>query len=233
MASIDQLKGMVSSKLGFARSNEFLVKLPSLTIKSGLLGLLGGALKLDTLIPSIPGLGGGGPATPNELDLVCKSVNMPGRQLFTADRQIGTVPEKVVWGFGNTDVSMTFYLLNDYGAKAYFEKWMDMAYNRKTHEPQYKSTYRKDIEIHQLRKPLLGLGGGLGPIRVNIGLGGGSVHSVKLIDAFPVSMSQVDLTNEQDGLIEVSVSFAYTDYEVVKPSQNFINFNISPGQIFG
>ena len=79
----------------------------------------------------------------------------------------------------------------------------------------------------------MGLSGGLGPIRINVGIGGGNVYSVQLIDAFPTTITQIDFSNEQDGLIEVSVQLSYTDWQVVKPSQQFLSFSLSPGQIFG
>mgnify|MGYP001463405828 CR=1 FL=1 len=55
MSSIDQLKSLASSKLGFARSNQFLVELP--TTFSGTTGFLG---QLTTLLTSGVGLGSGG-----------------------------------------------------------------------------------------------------------------------------------------------------------------------------
>ena len=53
MPTIDELKGMASSKLGFARSNQYLVEFPSMG--GGLGGLLG---RFSGFIPSIPGLTG-------------------------------------------------------------------------------------------------------------------------------------------------------------------------------
>ena len=230
MATIDQLKGMASAKLGFARSNNYLVELPPLRSGGGLSGLLG---SITPFLPSIPGLGGGGPASTEELNLLCKNVTLPGKQIFTSNRQIGNIGEKIAYGYGVDDLQMTFYLLNDYGAKAYFDGWMEQAYNSKTHEPGYKVNYAKPVTIHQLRKPLVGLSGGLGPIRINVGIGGGNVYSVKLVDAFPTTLTQIDFSNEQDGLIEVSVQLSYTTWDVVKPSQQFLSFSLSPGQIFG
>lgn len=230
MATIDQLKGMVSAKLGFARTNNYLVELPPLSSGGGLSGLLG---FVKPFIPSIPGITGGGPASTEELNLLCKNVTLPGKQIFTSQRQIGNVNEKMAYGYAVDDLQMSFYLLNDYGAKTYFDQWMEQAYNSKTHEPGYKVNYAKPVTIHQLRKPLLGLSGGLGPIRINVGIGGGNVYSVKLIDAFPTTITQIDFSNEQDGLIEVSVQLSYTDWQVVKPSQQFLSFSLSPGQIFG
>ena len=56
--SINQLKAMASSKLGFARSNQFLIELPRLENKSASPGGLLGAItdQVTSFIPSVPGL---------------------------------------------------------------------------------------------------------------------------------------------------------------------------------
>jgi len=228
MASIDQLKGIASSRLGFARNNNFLVELPNLGSAGGLLGLLSG------FIPSIPGLTGDNPqSNPKELNLLCDAVTLPGKQILTSERQIGNTREKIAYGYAVDDVSMSFYLMNDYGAKNYFDAWMNSVVNNDTYEPGYKKEYAKPVKIHQLRKPLVGLSKGLGPIKVNIGVGGGSVYSVELIDAFPTTIQQIDFSNEQDGLVRVTVQLSYTNWKKIKPSQNFLSLDINPGQLFG
>jgi hypothetical protein len=230
MPTIDELKGIASAKLGFARNNNFLVELPTLG-GGGLAGLLGG---FANFLPSIPGITGNNPqSNSRELNILCESVTMPGRQILTSERQIGNVREKVAYGYAVDDVSMTFYLLNDYGVKNYFDAWMNSVVNNETYEPGYKKDYAKTVKIHQLRKPLIGLSGGLGPIRVNIGVGGGSVYSVELLEAFPTTVQQIDFTNEQDGLVRVTVQLSFTNWKKVSPSQNFISLDINPGQIFG
>lgn len=230
MPTIDTLKGMASAKLGFARSNNYLVELPQLGA-GGLDGLLGG---LMSFIPSIPGLTGDSPkASTKDLNVLCETVSMPGKQILTTERRMGNVFQKVAYGYANEDVSMTFYLLNDYGVKNYFDAWMNDVYNPETNEPGFKNNYAKPVKIHQLRKPLIGKGFGLGPININIGLGGGSVYTVELEDAFPTTINQIDFSNEQDGLVKVTVQLSYTRWKKAKPSQNFLGIDIAPGQIFG
>jgi|SRR6056300_787695 hypothetical protein len=229
MPSIDELKGTVSAKLGFARTNSFLVELPSLG-GGGLGGLLD---KLSPFIPSVPGVFGSNTSSSRDLNLLCKNVTMPGKQILSLDKRIGMVQEKVAYGYAVDDVTLTFYLLNDYGVKNYFDSWRSRIINEDTYEVGYKTSYALPVKIHQMRKPLVGMSGGIGPIRVNLGVGGGSVYSVELIDAFPTTISQIDFTNEQDGLVEFSVQLSYTNWKKISPSQNFLSFDIAPGQIFG
>jgi len=213
MSSVDQLKSLASSKLGFARTNQFLVELPTTFASSG--GFLG---QLTTLLTSGIGLGSGG----GDLNLLCSSVTMPGKSLLTHDRPMGMEMQKVPYGYIAPDVNLTFYLMNDYGVKKYFDEWRSIVLDEKQGTVGYKSQYSKDIKIHQLRKPIKNLGFGAGPIKINVGLGGGSVYTVRLKDAFPLDIQQIELNNELDGLAQVSVTLSYTNWEPTSSGQGWI-----------
>ena len=152
MPTIDELKGMASSKLGFARSNQYLVEFPSMG--GGLGGLLG---RFSGFIPSIPGLTGDSKPSSRELNILCKNVEMPGKQILAADRTIGMVQQQIAYGYAVSDVSMTFYLLNDYGVMNYINEWKSYVIDETNFTAGYKNDYAKSIKIHQLRKPIVGL----------------------------------------------------------------------------
>lgn len=209
MATIDQLKSLASIKLGFARSNQFLVVLPG-QISGFLGGLLGG----------------------NSLNLLCASAELPGKQILTYDRQIGMVNEKMAYGYANPDVSMTFYVMNDYGVVEYFDSWRNFIYNTGTFEAKYKNEYAATVEIHQLRKPIINKNVSLGPINVNIGLGGNTVYGVKLLEAFPTSINSIELNNELDGLVQVTVQLSYTEWQPNAGGQGWIQASTGLGNIF-
>jgi len=212
MSTVDELKAIASSKLGFARTNNFLVELPP----------LGGSI-LSGFIPSIPGVTADSQPGARELNILCKNATLPGKQILTHDRRIGMRFEKVAYGYAVGDINLTFYLLNDYGVMNYFDKWRSTILNEQDLTVGYKNDYAKPVRIHQLRKPQIGFQQNVGPISVNIGAGGGSVYSVELEKAFPTTIGQIDLSNDLDGLIELSVSFSYTNWRRIRPSQNFIN----------
>lgn len=236
--TIDEIKAMASSKLGFARSNQFLVTFPPLG-RSGLAGLLAGAVgesvadQMSGFLPSIPGVPGlSGPSSTREINVLCTRASLPAKRILTSDRQIHMRNEKVAYGYVNDDVSFTFYLMNDYGILNYFQEWQKLVLNEDTQTVGYKNDYAKPIQIHQLRKPIIGKALGAGPIRVNLGLGGGTVYSVELLEAFPVQVSEIVFSNELDGLLEVTVDIAYTRFKRAGEGQGFINLGVSPGQIF-
>ena len=217
--SVDELKALANTKLGFARPNRFLVTFPTSFGGSG--GILGSVLGLLNI--------GGGGASGRELNILCSNTTLPAKVTLTSERRIGMEFQKIAYGYAVDDVSMTFYLMNDYGVKEYFDAWRNIAIpedGSNAFTSNYKSTYAKSITIHQLRQPLKGFSRQVGPIRFGLGLGGGSVYSVELLDAFPVGTSAIELNNELDGLVQLTVTFAYTNWRRATNTQGFINMDI-------
>ena len=218
-SSVDELKALANTKLGFARPNRFLVTFPTSFGGSG--GILGSVLGLLNI--------GGGGASGRELNILCSNTTLPAKVTLTSERRIGMEFQKVAYGYAVDDVSMTFYLMNDYGVKEYFDAWRNSAIpedGSNAFTSNYKSTYAKSITIHQLREPLKGFSRQVGPIRFGLGLGGGSVYSVELLEAFPVATSAIELNNELDGLVQLTVTFAYTNWRRATNTQGFINMDI-------
>ena len=213
--SIEDIKALANTKLGFARPNKFLVTMPTVGVGGGLLAGLIGAVS-----------GGGGGASPRELNILCSNATMPAKQILTNDRRIGMEFQKIAYGYAVDDVSMTFYLMNDYGIKDYFDSWRSTILDEVGQASNYKNEYAKTVTIHQLRQPLKGFSKQLGPIRFNAGIGGGSVYSVDLLEAFPISSSAIELNNDLDGLVQLTVTFAYTNWRRTRGVQNFINMDI-------
>jgi hypothetical protein len=166
VASIDQMKGLISTRGGVARSNLF-----------------------NVILPSDFGLDG------PELNILCRDVQLPGRQILTRERQLGLQRRKIAYGFAQEDVSMTFQLLNDYGAKRYFENWKNTVVDQDTFEIGYHADYVRDVTIQQLDKNS----------RV--------VYTCRLLEAFPTTLTTIQLNNEQDSLLEVNVQLSYTNWE--------------------
>ena len=205
--SVDELKALVNTKLGFARANRFLVTLPSFG-GGGIFGIFTDG------------------ANQRELNILCSNATLPGKQILTNDRRIGMEYQKMAYGYAVDDVSMTFYLMNDYGVKEYFDTWRNVVFNENRIESNYKNEYARTVTIHQLRQPLKGFTKNIGPIRLSAGLGGGTVYSVDLLEAFPIANSAIELNNDLDGLVQLNVTFAYTNWRRSKNTQGFINMDI-------
>ena len=206
MASIEDLKSKLVSKNGIAAANQYRVELPRF-----------------------------GGASSRTLDVVCKEVNMPGKQVLTLDRQMGIFQETVANGFAIEEVTMVFHVLNDYGVKKWFDSWQKtiVADNGSMQGfVAYKNDYVKSIKIHQLRKPIARFGFDLGPLDINFDAFGSTIYSVELIEAFPTTLTSIALSNDPDGLVEVSITFSYTKWKTVKDERSLIeaDFNLNLGK---
>lgn len=173
--SVDQLKGEIGRGGGIAKGSLFRVLMP--------------------IIPEIYlNLTGIDVATSQQLNILCKQVNMPGRQLLTNDRIIGTVSQKVAYGYANEDVNITFIGLNNYVVRKYLEDWQDYAMNPNSFEVKYKTQYAKNMTIQQLDMHH----------RV--------VYSIVLEKAFPTQILNVDFSNDASGPIDIGATFSYTKW---------------------
>ena len=98
MATVDELKSTISTRLGVAKPNQFMVELPTDFQGSG------------GILTSISRFMNG-----NELNLLCQSVGIPPKTVLTLDQKMGVQMRKVAYGYsGAGSVNMTFLLLNDY-----------------------------------------------------------------------------------------------------------------------
>lgn len=230
--SINDLKTLVSSRLGFARTNEFLVQLPTMPQSNNneFLNQIG----LTSMLPTIPGVEERVP-TPRELNILCKNVGLPGKRILSTERRIGMELETMAYGYAVDNVSMTFHVLNDYGIIEYFNNWRNLTIDEDTHVAKYANSYKQIVNIIQLRKPVVSTGQSEGPLRLSASFGGGKVYQIDLIKAYPISVSTINLSNDLDGLVEVTVELSYKNWrkkditleDVITPS-----FRVNPGQIF-
>ena len=190
--NINDMKAAASKGQGFARANAFQVTLPSL-----------------------------GRYDSRELNVLCTNVNLPGRQIMTQERLIGIKGRKMPTGFAAEDVNMTFYVMNNYTIKEYFEEWQNKVINQNNFEIGYPSEYAQQVTISQLRRGAslnLSLDKFFGlNIDIDINTKGG--HSIayqcKLLDAYPTTMNTIELNNELDGLVQLNVQLSYRNWEKI------------------
>jgi len=198
MAAIEDLKAKVNQKRGLARTNLFSVELPRIN---------------------------GAAMDGRELNVLCRDIVLPGRQILSNERLIGSQMEKVAYGYAVTDISCPFLCLNDYGVRTYFEAWQNKAFNQETRELGYShgpDGYAKTVKIHQLEKS--GNPRNILPefIRKQINIPGlgflsapqnRKVYSLELEYAYPTSMNAITFNNELDGIVELNVQLSYRNWK--------------------
>ena len=169
---INDLKSLLIEQKGLASANQYKVLLP--------------------VLPNVA-------ITSQQLNILCKSASLPGRQIMTNERVVGALGEKMAYGYAVDDVSLTFHVTNTFDLKKYFDAWQNLIFNQDTYELNFKKGadgYGKTVEIQQFTKNDSG--------RPN--------YTVVLEDAFPTTVNAVELNNELDGLIELNVQLSYTNW---------------------
>lgn len=250
MAGIEELKGRLVSKNGMAFSNQYSVEMPTEVgvgnTKTKLIGMDPKTANILCKSVSMPG----------------KQILTLDRQIGIHNEKVvnGFAVEDVTMVFyalNNYGARRYFdswraAMLGEYGvpddnsksdgapnsAEAAAEKARKEEEKNKGAKPLahgtvgYKDDYIAPIKIHQLRKPMMRVGFDLGPLSVDFDLLGASIYSVELVDAFPTTISSIELTNEANGLVEVSVTFSYTNWKVIKDERGLGELSINLGSIF-
>ena len=133
----------------------------------------------------------GGTIDSQTFNILCKSVTMPGVQVMTKDRIVNAFPEKIAYQNAYEPVTISFNETNAFGVRKYFTDWVNFIFNQEDGTVQYKSDYVCDINVFPLDNK--------DQVR----------YAVRLINAFPTSLTNVDFSNGADEVVETTVSLAY------------------------
>ncbi|MAI05454.1 MAG: hypothetical protein CMA07_07055 [Euryarchaeota archaeon] len=209
LGSIEGLKTLMGRSDGFQRPNLFRVQLPPID-------------GYDT----------------KDLNLLCKAVLLPGRQIGTIEKQLGTYKYDIVNAQTVSEVTMTFHVPATHIVKNYFEDWQSIAWNKG--EVGYFKDYARDLKIETLktgatipafnkqipflkkisptiRNRLPDIGPfklSQGEVDLDLGTKDEKTYTCRLIEAFPTTMSDIQLGDDQENAImELTVSFKYRDWE--------------------
>tara|TARA_B100000497_G_scaffold8119_1_gene8530 strand:- start:11653 stop:12375 length:723 start_codon:yes stop_codon:yes gene_type:complete len=192
--NIDAFKSQISQ--GLARSNKFVIGLPAgSTIENDHNRFQtnpSNEPRITAVASDLPGR--------STLHFLCRSCNLPMNQMLTSERIIGMKQEKITYGYAQSDVTLSFYESNDFPIRKYFQTWQNTQVDQDEGELNFKKSYAKDMTITAFSTE------------------GSPLFGVSLIDAFPVTINQQDFSNENNGIVDTTVTIAYTRYLSQIPS---------------
>tara|TARA_R110002153_G_scaffold35942_5_gene106557 strand:+ start:7261 stop:7914 length:654 start_codon:yes stop_codon:yes gene_type:complete len=172
------------------------------------------------------------------MNLLCKAVGIPGRQIQSQEKIMGLVNKKVANGFIVDDVTLTFYLMNDFKVRTYFEKWQELCVNRQNYEVGYYDEYTQPVIIQHIKKgvsfpitkrklfdsgkipsaianrlPKIGpLDLAQGEFDLDFLTGDKVTYTCVLDKAFPTSLNAIELNNDEASVLELTVQLSYKDW---------------------
>lgn len=127
------------------------------------------------------------------LKMRCENAELPSRTFATADRKIGANPvEKFPYQPSYNDVTLTFIVDDDMETKIFFDTWQEFINPTYSFNFTYKLDYVTNVVINQY------------DVHNNV------TYSINLIDAYPISVNQLDLDWSADGHHKLTVVFAYS-----------------------
>ena len=199
--SIDTMKSTINRRGGLARGNRYAVYIthPSKSINS----LLG--YNPATLLSNLISGDGVNVANfindPRDMFLLCQTAMMPGKRILTTEAMHNHHMSKKPYSAATDEVTMSFLLTNDYYIKKYFDMWQEMIVDTsgRHYKAFYKQDYCTDVLIQQLSPSNDVIPG----------------YTIKLTNAYPITVSQVDLSEGSDGMMEVSVTFEYDNFKAL------------------
>jgi hypothetical protein len=127
------------------------------------------------------------------LKMRCENAELPSRTFATADRKIGANPvEKFPYQPNYNDVTLTFIVDDDMETKIFFDTWQEFINPTYSFNFTYKLDYVTNVVINQY------------DVHNKV------TYSINLIDAYPISVNQLDLDWSADGHHKLTVVFAYS-----------------------
>ena len=132
-----------------------------------------------------------------DFSILCRRVNMPGKQIMSVERRIGMSYQKIAYGYAVDDVNISFLLTGDMYAKRVFEDWQMEAVQTleqgevQFHFPRYKTQYTKDVRIIAMDKD------------------GRDIYEVVLVQAYPTTVNAIEYSDDNDGILQLDVQLSY------------------------
>ena len=122
----------------------------------------------------------------------CEMASLPGRTMETSDLKIYGPSEKMPHRSAYDDVTMTFIVTDAMEEKKVFDSWLNLINPVDNWNIEYKTNYVSDIIITQYD------------------LMGNPSYSIKLIEAYPLVVNQLDLDWSNEFVYhKLSVVFTY------------------------
>lgn len=129
---------------------------------------------------------------PRLLNMRCENAQLPSRTLSTTTMKVYGIDEKFPYATSYEDITLTFLVSDTMIEKKFFDAWLNWINPGNNYDLRYKKDYSVPVLVNQYS------------------LTNEKTYSVTLVDAYPISVNQLDLNWSADGIHKLAVTFAYT-----------------------
>jgi len=213
--SLDKLKATIQARGGIARGNRFGVHITHPMTGGMIMKKFNPALDVDG--EPFRGNPNSDPATNHSFTdffqddrdtyILCTNVTLPGKLITTTEAKHNHNMTKKPYSMATDEVNMTFLLTNDYYIKKYFDLWQELIIDSSGnhYKARYKHDYCANVEIQAL----------VGNEDSKIG------YANILENAYPIQVSQIELGNTSDALMEITVTWEYDNWKMTEFEEGF------------
>ena len=137
----------------------------------------------------------------NKLNILCDSINFPGRQVTTQDYLTDMKTKKMPYAFENDEVTIVFLLGNDWYAWNYLKAWQNNIINKidsvsGAYTVNFKSQYSRQVVIDHLDD------------------NNAVKKTITLLNVFPTSLNSIELSNASENtMLRCTATFSYDNWE--------------------
>lgn len=127
--------------------------------------------------------------------LFCEATQLPGMQIETAPQRFWGETRYLPYDRTYDTVNLTFYLDTNMEAKRVFDQWFSLIQNPKTKTLNYYNNYIQDVTIEVLELESDSV-----------------IYEVKLFEAFPRSVTSIQMDAASKEVMKLSVTLGYKYY---------------------
>lgn len=131
----------------------------------------------------------------NELQFRCETAQLPSRTIMTTEQKIYGYTEKYPYATSYDDITLNFFVSDDMQEKKLFDDWLNYVHPKSTYNMRFKNQYETTITIKQYDTE------------------NKETHTVKLLEAYPIAVGELELNWASESIHILPVVFAYSRWE--------------------
>jgi len=218
MGQIDKFRAAITKSKGFARTSKFSVRInppilfTSASLNNATYTANGQTISTANLefIAAKAAVAELANTLNTQINLFCKSVELPGHDLQTQAQQHGSAPVRDMvqaHGFEGM-ITASFYLSSDLKERHFFEQWQRLAVNVGTHKANYYDDYIGSMDIYQLNQQGFSQTFLQKPFDIDV-----VDYGIRASEVYPATISEIEYSYENGNQIAtMAVGFNYREW---------------------